>query len=208
MKPVKKLVKQLLMIPAITIAFDMFFRLGTGMPLGQTIDSVNVRFPLYYMIMMFLKIGEQSYLGDFKTSILSGITRKNYIASQLITIILATVIATIGYLISSLIGQNFTINTFIKISVYYFIVLLIINTISTLISGFGYIYSAKKVPFIVLGVFTLIFFMNRDFFADTLPMAVIGFADKSIIMFLLMGIISSSILFFTSSKIMMNLDVK
>lgn len=208
MKPVKKLVKQLLVFPLIFVAADMLYIFLTGTGLRQEIDSINVGFPFYYMLMSFLYIGEQSYLGDFKTSILYGITRKNYIASQLITIILGTTIGTIGYVLSTIVGQSVTLSTLIKISAYYFSILLIINTLSILISGFGYLYSSKKVPFFVLGIFIVILFVSRDFFAYTMPMAITGFANNYISIFILIGVLASSILFFTSSKIVMSLDIK
>lgn len=209
MKSIMRSVK-VQIIPLIVLALmSIFADLGTDVNIGNEINRAFVRFPFFYIIMSLFIGATQPYSGNFKSSSLAGLTRKKFVIAQLISTLISILFVSILYFFIRTDGNTLDSSTKLKVYIYYLSIFLMTNASMILISVLAYKFSAGKyTQYLVAGLIIVAMIGFRDAFVETLPMTITSFANNSMGIFLLIGIVSSVVMFGVSAVITMTLDVK
>lgn len=209
MKPIMRSVKVQIIPPIVLALMSIFADLGTGVNIGDEINRAFVRFPFFYIIMSLFIGATQPYSGNFKSSSLAGLTRKKFVIAQLISTLISVLFVSILYFFMRTDGINLNSSTKLKVYIYYFSVFLMTNASMILISALAYKFSAGKyTQYLVAGLIIVAMIGFRDAFVETLPMTITSFANNSMGIFLLIGVVSSVVMFGVSGTITMTLDIK
>lgn len=209
MKPIMRSVKVQIIPPIVIALMSIFADLGTGVNIGDEINRAFVRFPFFYIIMSLFIGATQPYSGNFKSSSLAGLTRKKFVIAQLISTLISVLFVSILYFFMRTDGINLNSSTKLKVYIYYFSVFLMTNASMILISALAYKFSAGKyTQYLVAGLIIVAMIGFRDAFVETLPMTITSFANNSMGIFLLIGVVSSVVMFGVSGTITMTLDIK
>ncbi len=209
MKSIMRSVKVQIIPPIVLALMSIFADLGTGVNIGDEINRAFVRFPFFYIIMSLFIGATQPYSGNFKSSSLAGLTRKKFVIAQLISTLISVLFVSILYFFMRTDGINLNSSTKLKVYFYYFSVFLMTNASMILISALAYKFSAGKyTQYLVAGLIIVAMIGFRDAFVETLPMTITSFANNSMGIFLLIGVVSSVVMFGVSATITMKLDVK
>lgn len=209
MKPIMRSVKVQIIPPIVIALMSIFADLGTGVNIGDEINRAFVRFPFFYIIMSLFIGATQPYSGNFKSSSLAGLTRKKFVIAQLISTLISVLFVSILYFFMRTDGINLNSSTKLKVYIYYFSVFLMTNASMILISALAYKFSAGKyTQYLVAGLIIVAMIGFREAFVETLPMTITSFANNSMGIFLLIGVVSSVVMFGVSGTITMTLDIK
>ena len=209
MKSIMRSVKVQIIPPIVLALMSIFADLGTGVNIGDEINRAFVRFPFFYIIMSLFIGATQPYSGNFKSSSLAGLTRKKFVIAQLISTLISVLFVSILYFFMRTDGNILDSSTKLKVYIYYFSIFLMTNASMILISALAYKFSAGKyTQYLVAGLIIVAMIGFRDAFVETLPMTITSFANNSMGIFLLIGVVSSIVMFGVSATITMKLDMK
>ena len=209
MKPIMRSVKVQIIPPIVLALMSIFADLGTGVNIGDEINRAFVRFPFFYIIMSLFIGTTQPYSGNFKSSSLAGLTRKKFVIAQLISTLISVLFVSILYFFMRTDGNILDSSTKLKVYIYYFSIFLMTNASMILISALAYKFSAGKyTQYLVAGLIIVAMIGFREAFVETLPMTITSFANNSMGIFLLIGVVSSVVMFGVSATITMTLDMK
>ena len=209
MKSIMRSVKVQIIPPIVLALMSIFADLGTGVNIGDEINRAFVRFPFFYIIMSLFIGATPTYSGNFKSSSLAGLTRKKFVIAQLISTLISILFVSILYFFIRTDGNTLDSSTKLKVYIYYFSVFLMTNASMILISVLAYKFSAGKyTQYLVAGLIIVAMIGFREAFVETLPMTITSFANNSMGIFLLIGVVSSVVMFGVSATITMTLDIK